>query len=328
MQRLPLLAILLAACSTGGTNGNRAAADAADRTPPAARRVDAERLVEGVRILSADSMEGRRPGTPGSERARRFLQSRYEQIGLEPVGGSFRHPFTITSQRDTTRREGINFVGMVRGTEHPDRYIVVTAHYDHVGFGRPVNGDSLYNGADDNASGTSALLAMARWFREHPPRNSILFVALDAEEMGLRGARAFVADPPVPAGSIVLNINMDMVGRNARGELYAAGTHHYPFLRPYVERVAARAPVTLRMGHDTPDVPRDDWTSQSDHGAFHAARIPFLYFGVEDHPDYHQPSDEFAGIQPEFYANAVNTILDVIVELDRELEAVQSARAR
>ena len=319
--------LALAACTAGGaSNGTRASTNASPGVIGA--RIDAGALLAGARILSADSMEGRRPGTPGGERARRWLDAQYRQIGLDPVGSSFGHPFTVTSQRDSSSRQAVNFIGMVRGTETPDRYIVVTAHYDHVGFGRPVEGDSLYNGADDNASGTSALLALARWFRQHPPRNSILFVALDAEEMGLRGARHFVANPPVPKDAIVLDVNMDMVGRNDRNELYAAGTFHYPFLKPYVERVVARAPITLRIGHDTPEVPRDDWTSQSDHGAFHAAGIPFLYFGVEDHPDYHRPSDEFARLQPEFYAKAVETVLDVLLELDANMGAIQAARSR
>ena len=321
------LLLLLAACTAGGSsNGSRAQAGAGPGTIGA--RIDAQALVAGARILSADSMEGRRPGTPGSERARRWLDAQYREIGLAPVGGSIRHPFTLTSQRDSSTRQAVNFVGMVRGTESPDRYIVVTAHYDHVGFGRAVDGDSLYNGADDNASGTSALLALARWFRQNLPRNSIIFVALDAEESGLRGAREFVANPPVPKDAIVLNVNMDMVGRNDRNELYAAGAYHAPYLRPYLERVVARAPVTLRLGHDTPENPRDDWTTQSDHGAFHSAGIPFIYFGVEDHPDYHRPSDEFSRLQPEFYTRAAETVLDVLIELDRNLGAIQAARAR
>jgi Zn-dependent M28 family amino/carboxypeptidase len=119
----------------------------------------------------------------------------------------------------------------------------------------------------------------------------------------------------------VLNVNMDMVGRNDAGELYVAGTHHYPQLLPFVERVAADAEVRLIPGHDTPNPERrsDDWTGSSDHGAFHAQGIPFLYFGVEDHPDYHRPTDELAGIQPGFYARAVRTVLAAVRLLDAGL---------
>src|SRR5690606_566789 len=141
-----------------------------------------------------------------------------------------------------------------------------------------------------NASGVAALLALARHFAASPPEHTIVFAALDAEEGGLRGARAFLADPPPDANAIELTVNMDLVSRNERGELYAAGAHHHPSLRPHLERIAERAPVKLRLGHDSPDLGSDDWTSQSDHGVFHAAGIPFVYFGVEDHPDYHRPT--------------------------------------
>ncbi|HUF25949.1 MAG TPA: M28 family peptidase [Gemmatimonadaceae bacterium] len=315
MRLASILLALTLACSTSSPNGGAAAGReaVAERTAPS--RIDAGRLITHARVLSADSMEGRRTATPGNERARRYLAAEMQRIGLAPVGGSHRHPFTFSARGEEI--EGVNFVGMVRGTATPERYIVVTAHYDHLGIGRAVDGDSLYNGADDNASGTGGLLAIAEWVRRNPLRHTVLFVAFDAEEQGLRGARAFVAGPPVPRESIVLNINMDMVGRNDRNELYAAGTHHYPFLRPYVERVAARAPITLRIGHDTPvPAPIDDWTTQSDHGAFHAARIPFLYFGVEDHPDYHRPSDTFDRLQPYFYWKAIDTVLDFLIEVD------------
>jgi hypothetical protein len=117
--------------------------------------------------------------------------------------------------------------------------------------------------------------------------------------------------------AIMLNVNMDMIGRNDKGELYVAGTYHYPQLRPAVQRVIPVAEVTLIAGHDTPANPRDDWTSQSDQGAFHAQRIPFLYFGVEDHPDYHRPTDDFERIQPGFFTRAVRTVLAVVREIDR-----------
>jgi Zn-dependent M28 family amino/carboxypeptidase len=175
----------------------------------------------------------------------------------------------------------------------------------------------VFNGADDNASGTAALLAIADHLRRNPPEHSVIIAALDAEESGLQGARAFVQDPPVAREAILANVNMDMLGRNDAGELWAAGTFHSPWLLPLVERVAQRAPVKLRIGHDRPGVAgQDDWTGASDHGPFHAAGIAFLYFGVEDHADYHRASDEAQGIQPDFYGRAVATVIDFLMELD------------
>jgi Zn-dependent M28 family amino/carboxypeptidase len=314
-----LLLLALAGCAPSG--------GAAPAAPPS---IDGDRLLEHVRVLAHDSMQGRRADSPGSAKARRYLLSEFRRIGLEPVGASYEHPFTFTARRDsTTTRRGVNLLGKVTGTRYPDRYLVVTAHYDHVGVGRPVEGDSIYNGADDNASGTAALLELAAYFRKHRPASTVVFAALDAEETGLRGAQAFVEAPPVPKGTVVLNVNLDMVSHSEKGELYAAGTSHSPFLRPLLDSVAARAPVKLLFGHDRPvPTPGDDWTLQSDHGAFHRAGIPFVYFGVEDHPDYHKPSDEFSSITPGFFVGAARTVLDAVRVLDRNLLEIDRRRVR
>jgi Zn-dependent M28 family amino/carboxypeptidase len=285
--------------------------------------IDSARLMNDLRILAADTMEGRQPGTPGGLRAQRFLLQRFREIGLTPVGADFGQPFTFTWPAGG-EVEAVNIVGYVRGSVNPNRYIVVTAHYDHLG----VRNGQIFHGADDNASGTAALLELARHFTQHRPRNSIVFAALDAEEGGLRGARFFVRHPPVPLEAMVVNVNMDMVGRNDQNELYAAGTYHYPFLRPYLERITPTPPVQLRFGHDSPDLGDDDWTLQSDHGAFHEVGIPFIYFGVEDHPDYHRPTDTADRIQPVFYTAAVATVLSAVQAFDRNLDEIAAASRR
>jgi len=284
--------------------------------------IDTARLFTHVRALAHDSMRGRRTGTPDAERARRYVADQFAGAGLQRFGDSWFSPFTWRGARDTTARHGVNVVGWLRGSERPDRYLVVTAHYDHEGVGAPVNGDSIYNGADDDASGTAAVIELARWFAAHPPKTSVVFVAFDAEESALRGARAFVDAPPVPLDSIVLNVNMDMIGHNDRNELYAAGTWQYPQLKPLVARVAATAPVRLLMGHDTPsDAGASNWVNASDHAPFHARGVPFLYFGVEDHADYHKPSDEWSSMTPDFFARAVETVLAAVRLLDAEASA-------
>ena len=300
---------------------------ASANTPPAGQAsgpIPATALMAHVSVLAADSMRGRLSGSPEAAETRAYIARQFGQAGLQRVGVSFEHPTEATSPRDSSVRRATNIVGLVRGRANADRYIVVTAHYDHVG----VRDGEVYNGADDNASGTGALIEMARWFAANPPQHSILFVALDFEEGGLNGARGFVARPPVPLAAIALNVNMDMVGRNEKNELFASGTSYYPFLRPFLDSTAARSSITLRFGHDDPNGPRtDDWTTQSDHYAFHAARIPFIYFGVEDHPDYHKPTDDVERLMPTFYAGAVNTILDAIRMFDRNLSTIsQSAR--
>jgi Zn-dependent M28 family amino/carboxypeptidase len=265
-----------------------------------------------LRALAHDSMEGRRAGTPGSERARTYLLRRFQEVGLEPFAGGFEQRFAVRTQTGTGL-EATNLIGRVPGSDPAGRVIVVSAHYDHLG----VRDGQIFNGADDNASGTAALLALAEYFRANQPRSTIVLAAFDAEESGLQGARHFVGSPPVSAERIAANVNMDMVSRSEAGEVWVAGTHHYPKMLPLVEAVAARSDVTVKVGHDRPDLPQgDDWTSASDHGPFHAAGIPFLYFGVEDHSGYHNPSDDAEHIKPEFYAAVVATIIDAVRELD------------
>jgi Zn-dependent M28 family amino/carboxypeptidase len=180
--------------------------------------------------------------------------------------------------------------------------------------------DSIFNGADDNASGTVTIMAMARYFVDHPPRHTMVFAAVDAEEMGLRGSAAFV-EKGWPA-NIILNVNLDMVSRSD-SLLFAAGPFHYPHLRPILDKVEARPPVVIAFGHDEPGVEGvQDWTGSSDHRPFHSQGIPFVYFGVEDHPDYHRATDEVDAIDPEFFKNSVRTILASVLAFDAALDAV------
>ena len=281
--------------------------------------LDSARLMADLSALAADSMEGRRFGTPGGARARAFLVRALAEIGLAPLRDGFSIPFTA---KEGGELHGANVVGLIRGTRHADRYIVVSAHYDHLG----VRGGVIYNGADDNASGTAAVLEMARWFNAHPPENSIVFAFFDGEEEGLLGAKAFMESPPVPISAIAADVNLDMVSRNVKGELYAAGASPNPTMRPLLDSIAAVAPVKLMLGHDT-GLGENNWIQQSDQGPFATRKIPFVYFGVEDHPDYHKPGDKVAHIQPGFYYRCAQTIAEFVRRLDAASRAVHSINA-
>ncbi|MQA92440.1 MAG: M28 family peptidase [Gemmatimonas sp.] len=306
------------ACSGPGPAAQQA-------SPPAeiAAVVDSARVLSDLQFLSSPALEGRRAGSQGNDAARAYIESELMQASVETFAGGWSHPFEVGSGDGTI--QGENVLGVVRGTTRPGRYIVVSAHYDHLGR----SADEIYHGADDNASGTAALLEIARQLTLDPPRNSVVLAALDAEEMGLQGARAFLEDSIVPLDSIVLNVNMDMVGRNEAGEIYVAGTYHYPFLNEYVESVAAGSGLRVLRGHDRPDLSAgDDWTMASDHGPFHAAGIPFAYFGVEDHADYHQPTDTFERIDPAFFVEAVRMILAFVREVDGAADQIAEAAGR
>jgi Zn-dependent M28 family amino/carboxypeptidase len=264
-------------------------------------------------------MAGREFGTPGAARARAYVAERFHTVGLAPAGGSFVHAFAESDGRTGrdpgSARSGANVLGLVTGRDRRDQYIVVSAHYDHVG----VRDGQIYNGADDNASGTAALFAIARHFLRHTPRHSMVIAAFDGEEAGLVGARAFVRSPPVDRAALRLNINVDMIGRDPDDVLYVAGTRAFPWLRPIIEEAAKVAPVTLRMGHDDPADRRSDWTQDSDHYAFIEARIPALLFSVEDEEFHHRPTDDYETMTLDFYVRAVETVIRTLRLLDERL---------
>jgi hypothetical protein len=293
-------------------------------------RVDALSVLGDVKTLSSKAFEGRKTGTPGGARARAYIEQRMTQIGLEPAfGRSYEQPFRFTPFRGIMfwRKsfwekklpiDGVNLAGLVRGSVDPQHYLLVTAHFDHLG----IRDGKLYPGADDNASGVGAMLAAAAWFRAHPPKHSILFVAFDGEERGLKGSYAFVDKPPVPLANMLVDVNFDMVSRNPDHEIYVTGLYQNPQLKPLLDPVRAKAVPTVLYGHDYPRpfwdifLGADDWTEQSDQGAFADENIPFIYLGVADHPDYHQPGDTFEHIDPKFYVGVSDMILDVIAALD------------
>ncbi|HEX8189875.1 MAG TPA: M28 family peptidase [Pyrinomonadaceae bacterium] len=313
-----LLLSLLLASSCGAAQPVRqaprpTAAPGEAAKPAGAKKIDAARLLEDARALSADAMEGRGAGTKGGELARAYVERRFTEAGLAPLWATFEQPFDLPS-----KGRGVNVVGYVKGTKYPERLIVVSAHYDHLG----VRGGRVYNGADDNASGVAVLLQLAAHYAGAArPEHSMAFAALDAEELGLVGARELVRRLQAEKRDVALDVNLDMVGHSERGELYASGAYHTPALRPALERVAAGAPVRLLLGHDRPEQGHDDWTNQSDQYAFHKAGIPFVYFGVEDHKDYHKPSDDFDTLTRDFFVGAAETILNSLAALDAELPA-------
>ncbi len=293
----------------------RLQAPAAPQAPAA--RIDAARLVKDLEALASSELEGRLTGSRGSRRAQVFILERFKQLKLRPVNGTYEQTFAFTETRKGAKQtfsDATNLMGVITGSRAPHSFVIVGAHYDHLG----VRDGRIYPGADDNASGVAAMLAIAAWFAEHQPPTSLLFVAFDAEEQGLQGAKHFVANPPVDLARVSVMVNMDMIGRGDKKALFVAGTHHYPSLKPVVSDAARGRALTLAFGHDRPAAQAsgvDDWTHSSDHGPFHAAGIPFLYFGVEDHADYHEPTDTADKVSREFYREATELVLETVRRL-------------
>ena len=301
-------------------------ATTAERTP-AEGVVDGESVLADIRQLASPQFEGRHTGTAGSRLAQEFIVERLRRAGAAPLfGDSYRQPFSFTrtsiralfSGSQPYRRDyadAANLGAIVRGTFLPERYLVLSAHYDHFG----IRDGQLFPGADDNASGVAVLLAAAQALSRHGLRHSLVLLAFDAEELGLRGAKHFVEQPPIDVEKVDTIVNLDMVGRGDANTLVAAGTSYNPHLEAPIRAAAEGRGLQVVFGHDRPIYKAGrvgDWTHSSDHGPFHDAGVPFVYLGVEDHADYHQASDTADKIAPRFVAEVGALVVALLRHLD------------
>jgi len=211
-----------------------------------------------------------------------------------------------------------NVVAVIPGSDPVlrDEYVVLSAHFDHVGIGQPMDGDSIYNGADDNASGTSALLEVARAINAMPeaPRRSVMFTHVSGEEKGLLGADWFVENPPVPIESMVANINADMIGSDTHQDTLVVIGKEYSSLGPLVDDINASMP---ELGLVTSD---DLWPEQrffyrSDQFHFMRKEIPSLFFFTGVHECYHRPCDTADFIDPDKAARIARLLTLSVLEI-------------
>ncbi|MGH7551098.1 MAG: M28 family metallopeptidase [Gemmatimonadota bacterium] len=310
---LPSLLLLGAGCALyGDRSGPGAVPDPESSLEQAVATITAEDMLDRIAFLASDEMGGRATPSPGLEMAAEYLAEEFRALGLDPGGddGTFlqRYPLPVqvsdSASGTTTVRTAHppNVVAILPGRDPilRDSYVVFSAHMDHVGMGTPdASGDSIYNGADDDASGTAALVEVAEAFAAlpEPPGRSLVFLAVSGEEKGLLGSHWFSEHPPMPISSIVANLNVDMIGRNAPDSIVVIG-QEYSSLGPLVREVAIR-----RDGLGL-TVIADPWPEQrfffrSDHFNFARKEIPALFFFAGTHEDYHRPSDEVEKIDPD-----------------------------
>ncbi len=205
-----------------------------------------------------------------------------------------------------------NVLAMLPGTgKHKDEFVVVGAHYDHVGLGGPGSlapgTRTVHNGADDNASGTASVLELARRLKEAGTDRSILFILFAAEERGLLGSAHFVQHPTVPLEKVVAMINLDMVGRLRKDKLIVYGTGTAPEFGQWIPELAKQ------YGFDLKAVKTG--FGPSDHASFYRKRIPVLHFFTDLHPDYHKPTDDWDKLNYEGMARIVDMVYDVVVRV-------------
>ncbi|HWO88641.1 MAG TPA: M20/M25/M40 family metallo-hydrolase [Gemmatimonadales bacterium] len=309
----------------------------AQRSPgrPAPRIVDSATAASASSLLEAlahDSLEGRDTGTRGAAAAARIIAAALQRAGVQPAGdsgffqrvplarqnialrdGSIRRVLRLQpnfAARDTfpaaDRVDAVNVVGMIPGSDPAlrEEAVVITAHYDHVGIGRAVNGDSIYNGADDDASGTVAVLEIARILAQGPaPRRTMIFLLVTGEEHGLLGTRWYIEHPVVPLARTVANLNIEMI---ARPDSLAGGAGRgwlTGFDRSTMGQLLREAGVSLVSDPR----PEHHFFERSDNIAFARRGIPaHTISSYNMHNDYHQPSDETRFADPAHMARVIN----------------------
>jgi hypothetical protein len=295
-----------------------------------AQSADSGRIRRDIEFLAHDRLEGRETCTPGNDAAAEYIERRFAELGLRPAGGrdsstgapAYRQEFIARSAmagKAPCRTQ--NVAAMLRGSDAvlADEYMIIGAHYDHLG--RSSHGatdalapkDPIRNGADDNASGTAAVLELARLLRGAPPRRSVIFVAFSAEEWGLFGSKEFV-ERALPHARVQAMLNFDMVGRLRDDRLLVFGVGTATEMRDIVNS-NNRGEYTFGLGLNP------DGVGPSDHTNFYTARIPVLHFFTDTHADYHAATDESSKI------NAAGTarIVEYAARIARDIADRDSA---
>ncbi len=292
-----------------------------DTLTPAARRA-----LDDISYLAADARQGRGVGTRGLEEAGQYLAAAFRKIGLAPggAGGSYFQTFTIAPDAPIAIRTNAggktirNVIGVLRGRSRARRgqAIIVGAHYDHLGpggFGALDDPDStgrVHNGADDNASGTTALLEVARRLVRRPLDRSVVFIAFSGEELGALGSDYYVKHATVPVDSITAMLNMDMVGRLRNAKLIvlgAATAQEFPALLDSLNRSPGELRFDLRASGD-------GW-GPSDQASFYAVKRPVLHFFTDLHGDYHRSTDDADKINIVGLGQVADYVADVATAL-------------
>lgn len=293
-------------------------------------------LEEWVAYLASDEMKGRRNGSEEMKQAASWIASKYKEFGVEAFEGfdNYLQPYSFQSRRGGEFHEQ-NVIGFIPGTdpELKDETIIISAHFDHVGIGRPMDGDSIYNGADDNAAGTATLIGVAKaiYLTGKKPGRTIVFAAVSGEEMGLHGSRYFVKNPTIDLSRAYANINFEMTGHSeelGKGNYYMTGYGHST-LDDQIKKFSEGRNVSLI---DTMEIVNTRFFYMSDNIAFSRIKaegevsigIPSGTFATTTMGSHiHRPIDEIELFDFENMANLVNYFGEMVLWLSESEEPVE-----
>ena len=283
------------------------------------------RTREAVRYLADDALGGRLAGSEGERCAAAYIAWRMAQAGLEPGGTSTWYadvPLASVVNPHAPVGTGRNVIGVLEAQDADAPVIVIGAHYDHLGmgeFGSLSTTRAIHNGADDNASGVAALLAVAERLAADRPDANVVFIAFTGEESGLLGSARYVSEPTVPLERMVAMINMDMVGRLQDRPLIVNGVGTAEEWSVLVEEAAAEAGI--------PIAPSPDGYGPSDQTSFYARDIPVLHLFTNVHGEYHKPEDDWQLIDYDGIERVARMVAEIVDEMeDERLTLIRQAR--
>jgi Zn-dependent M28 family amino/carboxypeptidase len=261
--------------------------------------INKDELRAHVYAFSSDKFQGRMTGEPGHNKASRFIKDYYikEQI-LSPLGSKY-YQHIPESYFSGGIKNSQNVIAYIEGGEFPEEVIIISAHSDHEGF----TDTEIYNGADDNGSGTAAVMEMAQAFKKaaldgHRPKRSIVFLHLTGEEVGLIGSRFYTQYPVFSMQNTVANLNIDMIGRiddahiDNPNYIYLIGSDRLSTQLHYISEAANSKFTNLELDYKlNSDSDPNRYYYRSDHYNFAQKGVPVIFYFNGEHEDYHQPTD-------------------------------------
>ncbi len=303
-QMRKMMWLLVLACAPGMP------AQAAPKPDPVAQTL-ATSVHTHMAKLASDAMHGRGSATPDEAVAANYIAGELKRYGIEPAGdkgGYIQTGQLLPGAGPNGAKTTVNVVGVIKGSD-PRRasdVILLTAHLDHLGIGQPVNGDAIYNGADDDASGVCAVLELARILGQGPkPKRTVLFVLFGSEELGSLGALWFREHPPMPMKNIVANLEFEMIGRDDPAvpphTLWLTGFERSN-LGPTLAQHGARLVADPH--------PTENFFARSDnYGLAKQGIIAHTVSSFGLHSDYHMPSDEISRINFPHMDEAIGSVV-------------------
>ena len=322
-------AIALVACGSSKETASTDNDTTTDLAAKYAKTITAKDLGKHLFIYASDEFEGRNTGEPGQKKAVKYLKDFYVSQGIaSPLGGDnyFQEvpsEYLSSNRRGMTLKDSENVLAYIKGTEKPDEIIVISAHLDHEG----IKDGEIYNGADDDGSGTVAILEIAEAFKQAAdagkgPKRSILFLHVTGEEKGLLGSKYYTENPIFPLANTVTNLNIDMIGRvddRHKGNpnyVYLIGSDKLSTELHNISEAMNKKYTNIDLDYKyNDDNDPNRFYYRSDHYNFAKHNIPIIFYFNGTHADYHRPTDTPDKINYEMLENRARLVFHTAWEV-------------